>query len=103
MEVLTKSRKIRPLTWSRHFDNDIPPHHLCTIVVCSKGHPSSVQHIIDDRGNALAPGGQSPSMHCGRCGENLPLLLADWTPTKPANCSRCTRGMDASDADPCCT
>jgi hypothetical protein len=102
MSALRKSFIIEPMSWSRHFDNDIPPHLIAILVVCSGGHPSTVQHNIHDDGSVVAPEGYPPSMHCGTCNESFPLMLTGWTPTVPANCPQCSRGMDVSDGALCC-
>lgn len=75
---LRQSNRREPLTWFR-FDNG-------TIrVVCSRGHASTLQHIVLPDGSLVPPPGMLPSLHCGwaGCEEALPLRLAGWVPPPP--------------------
>lgn len=91
---IRRSDKTEPMTWHRT--------NLGTVVVvCSSGHRSWVQHVVEPDGSLRAPTGASPSAHCGHCNENLPLRLDGWTDgrfdwrdakpadVEPVKCDKC--------------
>src|SRR6185295_5213378 len=61
-----------PLTWWI-----FEPRDTLT-VVCSQGHRSYVLHYVEPDGSIIPPEGKQPSMHCGSCNEDLPLVLDGW-------------------------
>lgn len=73
MTGLKKNPKRVPLTWWRYDDGTVR-------VVCSRGHASTLRHLVNVDGTLSAPAGQKSSCHCGHCDEDLPLRLLDWSP-----------------------
>ena len=63
-----------PLVWGR-IDSPGGFSGTAVLVTCSQGHASVLKHLVAADGALHAPAGKSPSLHCGVCGENLPLRL----------------------------
>ena len=70
-------RLAAPVRWAEGYA--VPaPCITDVIVVCSKGHGSSLKHWVEADGRIVAPPGMAPSIHCGTCGEVIEPKLDGW-------------------------
>lgn len=80
--IYSKTRH-QPLSWCWYNQTiwclpDQPDPWGTGIVRCSRGHHSVLVHNVLPDGRLVPPAGESASMHCGTCDEDMPLMLEGW-------------------------